>query len=148
MYSAIAVLAVAYIAVAGFMYAAQRSFLYVPGSKQFEAPAAAGLQGYEPRDIATADGETLKAWYTPPPHNPAALIVYLHGNAGTLAERADRMWVYGRYDEPCLRCGTPVRMVRLGEDRRSTYWCPACQGASELVGEVGCGRHSVKARCR
>ena len=75
LYSTVAVFAVAYIAVAGFMYAAQRSFLYVPGSKQFETPAAAGLSGYEARDIATADGETLKAWYSPPAHNPAGLIV-------------------------------------------------------------------------
>ena len=94
LYSAVAVFAVAYIAVAGFMYAAQRSFLYVPGSKQFETPAAAGLSGYEARDIATADGETLKAWYSPPAHNPAGLIVYLHGNAGTLAERADRFKLF------------------------------------------------------
>jgi hypothetical protein len=94
LYSAVAVFAVAYIAVAGFMYAAQRSFLYVPGSKRFETPAAAGLSGYEARDIATADGETLKAWYSPPAHNPAGLIVYLHGNAGTLAERTDRFKLF------------------------------------------------------
>jgi len=65
-----------------------------------------------------------------------------------LAERADRMWVYGRYDEPCLRCGAPIRMVRLGENRRSTYWCPACQGASELAGEVGCGAPTACPRVR
>jgi endonuclease-8 len=35
--------------------------------------------------------------------------------------------VYGRPRQPCLRCGTPIRMRRHGEQNRSTYWCPACQ---------------------
>lgn len=35
--------------------------------------------------------------------------------------------VYGRRDQPCFRCGTPIRMARHGEQARSTYWCPACQ---------------------
>jgi endonuclease-8 len=38
-----------------------------------------------------------------------------------------RLWVYGRSGRPCLRCGTPVRMRRQGEDGRSTYFCPSCQ---------------------
>jgi endonuclease-8 len=65
-----------------------------------------------------------------------------------LSDRADRLWVYGRYDEPCSRCATRIRMVRLGEDLRSTYWCPQCQGGEELAGDLGCGRHTVKASCR
>ncbi len=35
--------------------------------------------------------------------------------------------VYGRRRQPCLRCGTPVRMRRQGPQARSTYWCPTCQ---------------------
>lgn len=35
--------------------------------------------------------------------------------------------VYRRARRPCLRCGTPVRMRRHGEQNRSTYWCPTCQ---------------------
>lgn len=37
--------------------------------------------------------------------------------------------VYGRARRPCLVCGTPIRMVRHGEQNRSTYWCPRCQPA-------------------
>ena len=33
--------------------------------------------------------------------------------------------VYERADEPCRRCGTPVKQRRQGQ--RSTYWCPVCQ---------------------
>jgi len=35
--------------------------------------------------------------------------------------------VYGRRGKPCRRCGTPVQSGRLGEQARSTYWCPRCQ---------------------
>ncbi len=35
--------------------------------------------------------------------------------------------VYGRRGQGCLRCGTPIRMRRQGEQARSTYWCPSCQ---------------------
>lgn len=40
---------------------------------------------------------------------------------------AGRLWVYGRAGEPCFRCGTRVTSARLGRDRRTTAWCPACQ---------------------
>lgn len=38
-----------------------------------------------------------------------------------------RKWVYDRLGEPCLECGTPIRMQRQGDLGRSTYWCPECQ---------------------
>jgi endonuclease VIII len=37
--------------------------------------------------------------------------------------------VYGRRDEPCRRCGTPIGWKPQGDHRRGTYWCPACQPA-------------------
>ncbi|MFF9317385.1 DNA-formamidopyrimidine glycosylase family protein [Streptomyces sp. NPDC014735] len=37
----------------------------------------------------------------------------------------ERLWVYGRTNRPCLRCGTPIRMAE--QDARPTYWCPRCQ---------------------
>ena len=39
-----------------------------------------------------------------------------------------RAWVYGRGGLPCRRCGTLVRARGQGDDNRTTYWCPACQG--------------------
>lgn len=38
-----------------------------------------------------------------------------------------RVWVYGRSGQPCLVCGTAVRMRRQGDAGRSTYFCPDCQ---------------------
>jgi formamidopyrimidine-DNA glycosylase len=35
------------------------------------------------------------------------------------------LFVYGREDEPCKVCGTPVRAITLGQ--RSTYFCLRCQ---------------------
>jgi len=34
-------------------------------------------------------------------------------------------FVYGRTDEPCRRCSTPIRQIRQGQ--RSTFFCPICQ---------------------
>jgi formamidopyrimidine-DNA glycosylase len=36
--------------------------------------------------------------------------------------------VYGRADEPCDRCGTPISKTRVGG--RGTWFCPECQAAS------------------
>jgi len=33
--------------------------------------------------------------------------------------------VYGREGQPCVACGTPVRLLRQGQ--RSTFYCPHCQ---------------------
>jgi formamidopyrimidine-DNA glycosylase len=33
--------------------------------------------------------------------------------------------VYGRTDEPCDRCGTPIEKTRAGG--RGTWFCPSCQ---------------------
>ena len=36
-----------------------------------------------------------------------------------------RCYVYGRADEPCRICSTPVRVVR--QQQRATFFCPQCQ---------------------
>jgi endonuclease-8 len=38
------------------------------------------------------------------------------------------LWVYARRGRRCRRCGETVRRVRQGEQARSTYFCPRCQG--------------------
>jgi formamidopyrimidine-DNA glycosylase len=44
------------------------------------------------------------------------------GNEGSFQ---DLHKVYGREGEPCVTCGTPVRMTRIGG--RSSHFCPKCQ---------------------
>jgi endonuclease VIII len=36
--------------------------------------------------------------------------------------------VYDRAGRTCPRCGTPIRARGQGDDNRTTYWCPECQG--------------------
>lgn len=40
--------------------------------------------------IATADGLTLVAWYAPPAHTPAPVVLHFHGNSGSIAHRTDK----------------------------------------------------------
>jgi endonuclease VIII len=47
--------------------------------------------------------------------------------AGVEVEPSRYGYVYRRRTYPCLRCGTPIRMVRQGARQRMTYYCPACQ---------------------
>lgn len=47
---------------------------------------------------------------------------------GRPAAAGEPLWVYGRRDRPCRRCGTPIRSIQQGSDlARTTYWCPRCQ---------------------
>jgi len=51
-----------------------------------------------------------------------ALYVNVNGESGYF----DRsLHAYGRQDEPCERCGTPIRRVAFMN--RSSYFCPSCQ---------------------
>jgi len=37
------------------------------------------------------------------------------------------LWVYGRHEEPCRRCGERIRRRIQGPDARVTFWCARCQ---------------------
>jgi len=39
----------------------------------------------------------------------------------------DGVAVYDRAGRPCPRCGTSIASRKLGEQARTTWWCPACQ---------------------
>lgn len=47
---------------------------------------------------------------------------------GSALTDGDRLHVHGKARRPCDRCGTPIRVARQGEQGRTTYWCPRCQG--------------------
>jgi len=40
-------------------------------------------------------------------------------------QNQDYLHVYGRKDEPCLQCGTPIQKIVVGQ--RGTHFCPQCQ---------------------
>ena len=50
----------------------------------------------------------------------------LRHTTGSLDIR-ERLYVYSRGNDPCRRCGTPIKYRKQGRDARGTYWCPKCQ---------------------
>ena len=70
------------------LYVAQRSLQYFP--ERFRtAPAAAGLPEAEEVVLDTADGERVIAWHVPP-RGDKTVVLYFHGNGGSLRGRVDR----------------------------------------------------------
>ncbi|MGA8848013.1 MAG: bifunctional DNA-formamidopyrimidine glycosylase/DNA-(apurinic or apyrimidinic site) lyase [Nocardioides sp.] len=53
-----------------------------------------------------------------------ALYVNVNGESGYFDRSLN---AYGRQDEPCRRCGTPIKRVAFMN--RSSYYCPRCQPA-------------------
>ncbi|WP_409434571.1 DNA-formamidopyrimidine glycosylase [Mycobacterium sp. SMC-14] len=51
-----------------------------------------------------------------------SLYVNVNGESGYFSRSLD---AYGREDEPCRRCGTPIRREKFMN--RSSYFCPKCQ---------------------
>jgi formamidopyrimidine-DNA glycosylase len=47
------------------------------------------------------------------------------GADGEPGANAERLAVYRRTDQPCYRCGRPIRRIVVGQ--RSTHFCPRCQ---------------------
>jgi endonuclease-8 len=43
------------------------------------------------------------------------------------ANQEERLWVYGRRNQPCRQCGTLIQSRKQGIDARTTFWCPQCQ---------------------
>lgn len=70
----------------------ERALLYV-ANPTYATPADVGLIGFSERLIDTPDGERLVTWYSPPREGQPTLL-YFHGNAGTLADRAERLANY------------------------------------------------------
>jgi formamidopyrimidine-DNA glycosylase len=52
--------------------------------------------------------------------------------------------VYGRVDEPCDRCGTPIAKTRVGG--RGTWFCPTCQAPPNQAARSSSSRPSRSRR--
>ena len=50
------------------------------------------------------------------------LYINVNGESGFFEQS---LTAYGRTDEPCPRCGTPIRRITFGA--RSSHFCPRCQ---------------------
>lgn len=82
------------------MYIFQRDFLYFP-DKVERTPADVGFTGVQQITVSTSDGQTLQAWYLQAkPGNPT--ILHFHGNAGSIADRSERLRFYQRHGAGAL----------------------------------------------
>ncbi len=70
------------------MYLGQRRLMYFPETLR-TAPAAAGLPQAEEVTLDTADGERIIAWHIAP-KGDRPIVIYFHGNAGSLRFRVER----------------------------------------------------------
>jgi len=65
-----------------------------------------------------------------PDEEALAVVLAARGAMQKSVEKGLRMnaSVYGRAGLPCPRCNTRVQARGQGEDNRTTFWCPRCQG--------------------
>jgi fermentation-respiration switch protein FrsA (DUF1100 family) len=77
-----------YLAVAATLYFAQRSLMYFPDTAHV-TPASAGLPEATEVALTTADGAQIHAWHVPP-RDDKPVILYFHGNGGSLPHRVER----------------------------------------------------------
>lgn len=71
------------------MYLLQERLLFHP-NKALKAPADYGLSTAETLHLQTKDGVSLTAWYVKQSDPLKPMIVYFHGNAGNIGDRADK----------------------------------------------------------
>ena len=77
-----------YCGIVALLYVTQRSLQYFP--ERFRTtPAEVGLPQAEEVVLKTPDGQSVIVWHVPP-RGDKPVVLYLHGNGGALAHRADR----------------------------------------------------------
>lgn len=79
----------AYLAICAYMYAIQRSMLFIPDIRDVSADASR-VPGAEAITLKTSDGETINAWWKPPRSEADPVYLYLHGNGANLSRRTGR----------------------------------------------------------
>lgn len=78
-----------YLVLVALLYSQQHRLLFPAGTERTSA-AEAGLTGFQDLVLTTADGERLVGWWKPPEPG-RALILYFHGNGGSLWNRRLRV---------------------------------------------------------
>ena len=85
-------LALVYVAIVLAMVTFQRQLQYFP-TQRAPLPSQVGLVGVTVIDLVTPDAETVRLWYAPAAAGQPT-VLYFQGNAGEIADRADRFATY------------------------------------------------------
>jgi fermentation-respiration switch protein FrsA (DUF1100 family) len=64
--------------------------IYFPVRPLEATPAAVGLP-FEEAWLVAADGTRLHAWFVPPPARESPVVLFLHGNAGNVSHRLEKL---------------------------------------------------------
>lgn len=101
LWSALQILLLVYLGLVTLIYFRQSSLVFLPEmDRGFRAnPADIGL-AFAPLKLSTTDGETLDGWLIPAGTGRKArgLILFLHGNAGSIAHRLDYLKMFHDLD--------------------------------------------------
>lgn len=79
--------AIIYFSTLGYIYSNQRALLYFP-EKEMLAVEEYNLDGTKETFVHAKDGTKLQIWYHMPTKPGAPMVVYYHGNSGTIAKRS------------------------------------------------------------
>ena len=88
------------------------------------------LTGYDPRDPVRVVRDPLRMVRL------ARTMLEQNRHHAQIVTTGDKrrgrsLWIYGRGQERCLRCGSRIERAELGQPgvERVAYWCPTCQPA-------------------
>lgn len=83
----IPLLFIIYVGIVFYGYLVQRELIYFP-SQKITSPAESGVPEMKEISLKTRDNHSNTAWYRPPNSPEKPTLVYLHGNAGNIGQRA------------------------------------------------------------
>lgn len=97
LWSAFQIVLLIYLGLMALLYFKQTSLVFLPEiDRDFRAsPDDIGMS-FTPLKLATADGEILDGWFVPAEPNlqPRGLVIFFHGNAGSMAHRLDYLRMF------------------------------------------------------
>ncbi len=79
---------IAYVFLICIVFVMQRKMQYFPDTNHPGTPAQNGILKMQEIKVKTEDGLELLAWFAPPEELSGKIVIFYHGNAGNIAERA------------------------------------------------------------
>ena len=122
------------------VYALQRKLVYFPNTARTD-PGELDLPGFGEIIHDMHDGAKIVSWYRPADEGRATLL-YFHGNAGALIDRAERLRVMGNHGYGVLimsyrgysgSSGTPSQKANIADGLHLYDWLVARLGSAGKI---------------